>query len=195
MLNFLRKNLTLSVVTAAGLTALAGCGGDAVPGSSGGPTGQSVGSLALVVNGVPPLTFNSFAYSITGPSTKSGSLDVSNASTISALIGGVAVGTGYGLTLSGTSTDGQTSCTGTSAAFNVAGGATTSVAVAIDCHRPRTTGSVLDQRHHQHLPDDRRRSARTRRTGNIIAHVQQRQRSGRRAAAAHLQPGRRPPAR
>jgi hypothetical protein len=98
--------------------------------------------VALVIHGVPPASFDSFTYALTGPSSKTGSIDVSNASTVSALIGGVRAGAGYGLTLSGTSTDGQTTCAGSSAAFSVVGGATTSVSVAIDCHAPATTGSV-----------------------------------------------------
>jgi hypothetical protein len=85
---------------------------------------------------------NTFSYSITGPGTKSGSIDVSNSSTVSALIGGIASGAGYGLTLTGASIDGETNCSGSSALFNVVSGATTSVSVAIDCHRAPTTGSV-----------------------------------------------------
>lgn len=139
MPNFHRKYLT--VLAATGLAALAGCG-DAAPATNGGLPGGSVGSVALVINGAPPASFNRFAYAITGPTSKSGSIDVSASSTISAVIGGVAAGTGYALTLSATSTDGQTTCSGSSPAFNVVAGATTSVSVAIDCHRPPTTGSV-----------------------------------------------------
>ncbi len=54
----------------------------------------------------------------------------------------MAAGNGYSLTLTGTSTDGQTTCSGASAAFNVIAGATTAVSIAIDCHRAQTTGSI-----------------------------------------------------
>ena len=47
------------------------------------------------------------------------------------------------LTLTGTSVDGKTSCSGTSTSFNVVAAATTPVAVTIDCHTAPTTGSVL----------------------------------------------------
>jgi hypothetical protein len=128
----------LNLVAVAGLSAVIGCGGSPKD-SNGGP----VGSVALALQGTPGITVNSFAYSITGPSTRSGTINVVSSSTVSTVIGGVAAGSGYSLTLTGTSVDGQTSCAGASAPFAVVAGATTSVSVTIDCHTPSKTGSVV----------------------------------------------------
>ncbi len=141
MLNLPRKTLALTVVAAAGLSVLVGCEGTPNT-TNGSPAGDSVGSVALVVNGVPPATLNSFSYSLTGPTSRTGAIDTTNSSTVSTVIGAVAAGTGYSLTLTGTSTDGQTTCSGASAAFNVVAGGTTSVSIAIDCHSAPTTGSI-----------------------------------------------------
>ena len=97
--------------------------------------------MALVLS--PGSSVNTFAYSITGPSSYAGSINVAGSSAVSAVIGNIAVGAGYSLSLTGTSVDGKTSCAGASATFNVAAGATTSVSVAIDCHAAPATGSVL----------------------------------------------------
>ncbi|HXJ23255.1 MAG TPA: metallophosphoesterase [Polyangia bacterium] len=132
-----KKLLQILAVGTIGLSALVGCGGQ--PNTvSGGPSG----SIALAVQGTPGFTINSFTYSLTGPTSRTGSIDVSNSSSVSTLIGGVAAGTGYAISLTGTSTDGTATCTGNSALFNVTASATTSVAVAIDCHSAPTTGSV-----------------------------------------------------
>ncbi len=89
---------------------------------------------------------NTFAYSITGPGTYSGSINVTGSSSVSSVIGNIAAGTAYALTLTGTSVDGKTSCSGASTSFNVVASATTPVAVTIDCHTAPTTGSVLVER-------------------------------------------------
>jgi len=126
----------LQILAVTGLSALVGCGGE--PSVVNGPNG----SVALVLQGTAGVTISSFSYSLTGPSTRSGSIDVSNSSTVSTLIGGVTAGAGYALSLTGTSTDGTATCSGSSAAFNVVAGATTSVSVAIDCHTGAKNGSV-----------------------------------------------------
>ena len=72
MQNLLRRNLTLIVVAAAGLGAAIGCEGTP-SGSNGGSATGPVGSVALIVNGVPPLAFNSFAYSLDRPDHPLGS--------------------------------------------------------------------------------------------------------------------------
>jgi hypothetical protein len=125
----------LSLAALIGLSGLEGCNNT--------PNGGEVGSVQLALQAAPGVTVNAFAYAISGPNSYSGTINVSNASTVTATIGGIATGTGYSLTLTGTATDGQTSCSGTSAPFSVAANATTSVSIAIDCHGPAKTGSVL----------------------------------------------------
>ena len=79
-----------------------------------------------------------------GGFSNSCTIDLSTATKDSALIGGIPAGTGYSITLSGTSVDGATSCTG-SASFDVSAHATTLVTVAISCRQAPKTGSVLVQ--------------------------------------------------
>jgi hypothetical protein len=136
-----RKTLGLNLVAVVGLAALVGCDGASARSNGGGGSVEAAGSVALVLQGTT-IVVNSFSYAISGPNSYSGTIDVSHASAVSAVIGGVAAGSGYSLTLTGTSVDGQTNCSGASATFAVVANATTSVAVAIDCHTPRTTGSV-----------------------------------------------------
>jgi phospholipase C len=98
----------------------------------------SVG-IALVAGGV---TINTVSYTITGPSfSKSGTIDVSNSSTLATVIGGLPAGSGFSIMLTATGADGQTTCGG-SATFIVTAGAVTSVNVTLDCHQPAKTGSI-----------------------------------------------------
>src|SRR5262249_59008115 len=70
-------------------------------------------------------------------------VDVSHSAMVSFVVGAVPAGTGYTVALSGTTNDGATSCAGTSAAFDVAAGATTAASVHLTCHERPRTGSVL----------------------------------------------------
>jgi hypothetical protein len=109
------------------------------------PLAQSnVGTVGLTLQTAAGTTVTAVSYVITGPSafTKSGSIDVSQSSSISALIGGVPAGTGYSITLSAVSTDTTTNCAG-SASFDVIGGQTAAVVVELTCHESAHTGSVL----------------------------------------------------
>jgi hypothetical protein len=97
--------------------------------------------LALQAGGA---TINTVSYSITGPGgfSKSGSVDVSHSSTISGIISGLPTGTGFSITLTGTSVDGSLVCAG-SATFNVTAHQTTPVNVPLDCHEAPRTGTLL----------------------------------------------------
>ena len=125
-----------------GLTSLA-C---ADPKAGGPVAGTSTGSvgIALVLPGSGAGTLNTVNYQINGPAsfTKSGPIDVSHSSTIAAVISPLPAGTGYTITLTGTTTDGATTCGG-SGAFDVVASATSTVTVHVDCHGTATTGSVL----------------------------------------------------
>jgi hypothetical protein len=157
----------LNLVALAGLSAMSavGCGGTSNNATA---STDDAGSVTLALQIAPGITVNTFAYSITGPQSYSGSINVAGSSTVSAVIGSVAVGSGYSLTLTGTSTDSLTTCTGTSAAFNVAAHATTTVSVSIDCHVPPKTGSILVNGTINVCPDIDSVSANPP-TGNVIA--------------------------
>jgi hypothetical protein len=135
--------MILAAAVLAGGSLLAGCGVGANDGAtSGGPSGD-IGSVALALQVAPGVTVNSFSYSLTGPSSRSGTIDVTSSTTVSTLISAIPAGMGYGVTLNGTSTDGSTTCTGTSGSFNVSAKMTTTVSVAIECSKAHTNGSVL----------------------------------------------------
>jgi hypothetical protein len=136
--------MTTLALALGGYTSLAGCSG--VPGqnapavSSEGSMGQISASLQLAGGS----TLNSASYSITGPNgfTKTGSIDVSHSSTLATTIGGLPAGAGYAITISGTTSDGGTTCGG-SATFVVAAHATAVVTVPLACHEAARTGSVM----------------------------------------------------
>jgi hypothetical protein len=99
------------------------------------------GSATIALQVAGGLTLNTVTYSISGPTAKSGSIDVSHSATISTVIGGLAAGGGYSITLMGTATDGVSSCLGTGT-FTVTAGAVTAVTVTLDCHAAPTSGSI-----------------------------------------------------
>lgn len=106
-----------TVVVASALAALGGgCGsnGAAPGGASRGPeAGGSDGSVTLKYSLPAGADFGTLAYSLTnGTNTYSSSVSVADASSLSVVIGGVAAGSGYGLSMSATSDDGQVRCAG-----------------------------------------------------------------------------------
>lgn len=131
--------LCLGLVALAGATAcgtedgaLAGSPGSTDANAKNG-TSDSTGSFSFALTLPSGLTFNQFFYTITGPNySKADSIDVSHSKTVSAVVGDLPVGSGYAVTLAGTSLDPASSCTG-SAAFSIAAGVKTSVPVAVSC--------------------------------------------------------------
>jgi hypothetical protein len=135
--------LTILALGMAGFACLSGCsseGRNLKPTASDGATGEVNLALGLA-NGT---TLASASYVIIGPAgfSRSGSLDVSKSSQLTALVGGIPAGNGFSITISATSTDGSTSCGG-SATFNVTAHQTTPVTVSVDCHEAARNGSVL----------------------------------------------------
>jgi hypothetical protein len=104
---------------------------------------EATGTVGLDLQIAGGLTLNSVSYTISGPNPYTGTIDLTSASALSFQVGNIASGSGYTLSLTGTATDGVTTCTGTSAAFSVAAHATTTVGVTLDCKTPATKGSVL----------------------------------------------------
>jgi len=140
----LTSTSVLSSALALGLClALAGCSSSA-PQSSQSPTEQTAGEGSLGLTLSSGATLTSVNYTIIGPASfsKAGSLDVSNSTTISGLIGGIPAGSGYAITLSASTADALLSCSG-SATFNVVARQTTPVSVAVICKELPKTGNVL----------------------------------------------------
>jgi hypothetical protein len=136
------QKLTMLALGLCGAATLAGCGdlndGSKSPTASSEAAGE--GSLTLRLANGHNLT--SATYTITGPNgfSKTGSIDLSSATQISATIGGIPAGSGYSITLSATS-DGSDTCSG-SATFSVVAHQVATVTVPVACREPARTGSV-----------------------------------------------------
>jgi hypothetical protein len=105
---------------------------------------ESAGSVGLALQLASGTTINSASYTITGPNgfTKTGSINLTAATKLSATIGGLPAGTGYSITVTATATDEATTCGG-SATFAVVAHQIATVTVSVACHEPARNGSVL----------------------------------------------------
>jgi hypothetical protein len=134
--------MTVLALALCGPAAISACSRGALPASSAPADPDTTGVLGLALLVAPGIDLPSVNYAITGPGgfAKSGSIDLSNASTLSATLAGIPAGAGYSITLAATLADGTT-CGG-SATFSVMARATTAVSVAVDCHQPPRNGSI-----------------------------------------------------
>jgi phospholipase C len=138
------KITILSTLLAGGLatgTWFGGCSTDQV---ESGPPSQNLGSVNIGLQVGFGVTLNTVTYAITGPAgfSRTGSIDVSQSSTVSALIGGLPFGVGYQISLKGTTVDGLGVCLG-SASFDVSATSTQTVPVTLTCNLQPKTGSIL----------------------------------------------------
>jgi len=119
----------------------AGCNDALAPGLASSKANEGEVALDLTLAGGQSL--NAVTYAITGPGgyARTGSIDVSHSTQISTTIGGIPNGSGYTISLSGTTTDGGTACNG-SASFSVSAHQTTTVPVAVLCKEQTRTGTV-----------------------------------------------------
>ncbi|MES1165261.1 MAG: PKD domain-containing protein, partial [Verrucomicrobiota bacterium] len=130
------KNLPLVVLAVLTSLAVVACKGTT--------RSDDAGSVSVAVQLANGTALNSVSYSITGPSMflKTGTVDVSGSTTIAATVGPIPAGAGYSIALSGTTSDGSTSCAG-SGTFTVVAHQVASVAVHLSCQQASHTGSVL----------------------------------------------------
>lgn len=103
------------------------------PGGSATP-GPAVGSIALELTTSGGLRFAEVSYDIHGNGFhRAATFDVANSTTISAIVGGIPVGTGYGVRLTAQDVAHQlTGCQG-EATFDVASATTVAVPVHVTC--------------------------------------------------------------
>jgi len=105
---------------------------------------ESVGSVGLELQ-AGSVTLNTIKYTILGNGFARIDylLDVSNSTSIQAIIGGIPAGAGYTLTLSGVDAAGSgATCTGETT-FDIIAGQTTTAPIELECRVPSTTGSVI----------------------------------------------------
>ncbi|HEY3255160.1 MAG TPA: PKD domain-containing protein, partial [Polyangiaceae bacterium] len=139
------EKLSILALGFCGITAIVGCGdqGSATnaPASA---SQESAGEVNLALQLANGATLNSVSYTIVGPNafSKSGSIDLTSATRVSATIGGLPAGTGYTITINGTTTDSSATCGG-SATFAVQARTSVPVTVPLTCHEAPRTGSVM----------------------------------------------------
>jgi hypothetical protein len=142
-----RGAIVLGAVGAAGAATVAGCssqGTQATGGSASSPTvvnttpASDTGNVGMQLTLPGGEQVNAVQWVITGPNgastvVETGTVDLSNSTTVSFLVGGIPAGGNYSIALSGTSADGTVTCAG-SATFNVVAQTTTNVSVALQCN-------------------------------------------------------------
>jgi hypothetical protein len=123
-------------------SAATGCGSN-VPSSDGHPGDAATGSIGLALSLGSGVTLLSASYTITGPNgfSRTDTIDLTHATALSTLIGGLPAGSGYTIAINATSSDGTTTCAG-SAGFSVTAQTSTDVTVHMTCHQGGQTGSV-----------------------------------------------------
>jgi len=131
-----------TVLAMSALFLAAGCSGSEP--RSGDAASRATGTVGLELTLASGATLATVTYTITGPAgfTRTDSINVQKSTTISTSIGSIPAGSGYSITLAGTTTDASTSCSG-AASFSVTAGQTTPVSVSVECRQKATTGSVL----------------------------------------------------
>ncbi len=119
---------------------LAACSGQTNPGGS----PDTVGTAEVALQLAPGLTFNSASYALTGPASfaRSATVDLSHSTAVTFTVGGLPAGGGYSITVTGTLSDGTTTCMGSSAAFAIMARATTAVSIHLTCREQPRTGSA-----------------------------------------------------
>jgi hypothetical protein len=126
-------------------SALSACyaDGTSVPAEKASAAKEGVGSLGVNLTVGRGVILTTATYAITGSGSymKMGSIDLTSAASLSAVIGGIPAGTGYSIAISSTAADGLTTCGGSNG-FAVTAHTTTNTTVALDCHQPKLYGSV-----------------------------------------------------
>jgi hypothetical protein len=141
----------ISLLAGAGLVALAagpqvacssngsnGRASSSAPGSDGPPASDDPrGTVGLNLTLPGGETISTVSWTITGPNgastvVQSGTTNVASSATLMLTIAGIPAGSGYSISLSGTTVDGTATCSG-SATFGVTARATTSVTVLMQC--------------------------------------------------------------
>jgi hypothetical protein len=124
---------------AAASVSAAGCSTSSSREASDAPTG-SMGMQLTVPGGVDLATLR---YTVSGPGTYSGSVDLRGASALTVALTGLAPGAGYTLAETATTADGLVTCAGTSAPFSIVAGATTAVSVGLACSASPDAGGLV----------------------------------------------------
>ena len=191
----MKKTTILRTIMLGGLLASAWIGGCATdPADSAQP--ENTGQIGIDLQLAPGLTLDAVSYTITGPSgfSRTGSIDVTNSTTISAIISGIPFGAGYQITLRGTTVDGTRRLHAARRAFDIDGPGGQVGRAPHDLRAAARHRQHPDQRHRQRVPAHRRHRrqpgrGRVRRHDRAARHGDRRRP---RALGAHASAGRPP---
>jgi type IV pilus assembly protein PilA len=102
------------------------------------------GFVSASLDLAPGISVLTASYTIMGPGgfLKTGTIDLSNSSTLTFVVGGLPAGPGYAISVNATSADGGTTCGG-AGTFDVTPRTTTGVSLHLACHEAPKSGSVL----------------------------------------------------
>jgi hypothetical protein len=135
-------SLTLAALVSSGYFSLAACSVD-TRSLGGEQDSENVGEVGLKLTLPSGSQLNSLSYTVTGPNafSKTASVDITHSNTLSFQLS-LPAGGPYSITLTGTTTDGGTTCAG-AGSFSVTAHQTAKVNVHLTCHEAPRTGSVL----------------------------------------------------
>jgi len=131
MKSVMRNAFILGLAVAAASVSIAACSSKTDSTQTPEQEGTGIVGMALTLPG--GLSIATVSYTINGPHTYTGVVNVASASTISFVVPNVAAGAGYTITLTAITTDGSVTCLGTSATFSVVARQTTAVNVFMAC--------------------------------------------------------------
>ena len=105
-----------------------------------------VGALGMELQLEPGVTLAKIGYTITGPSSstivRTGTIDVAGSTKVTATIAALPAASGYAVALSGTGSDGTTTCAA-SATFAVVARTTTALAIPLSCKEAPRSGTAM----------------------------------------------------
>jgi len=135
-------SLVLAALAGSGYFTLTACSVD-TRGLGGETDPENVGEVGLKLTLPGGSQLNSVSYTVTGPNgfSKTASVNLTSSSTLSFQLS-LPAGGPYSITLSGTTTDGATTCAGTGS-FTVIARQTAKATVHLTCHEAPRTGSAL----------------------------------------------------
>ena len=99
------------------------------------------GQIAVSLTLVDGASVSAVDYSVAGPTTLTGTIDVSHGAALAATVGPLIAGDGYTIVLTATSSEGH-ACKGTAGPFAVAAHGASAVSVVLTCHPNNGAGSV-----------------------------------------------------
>ncbi len=110
----------------------------------GAPGTDAVGQVSMELNIGPGVSLTSFTYLITGPNTYTQLITIGNAQSLEFVVGGIAAGSGYTLSITGQDSAGDPCSGATATPFAVMSGAVTQTTLAVTCVAPADSSVVAD---------------------------------------------------